>query len=108
MKKTIINIEAGVKYLSDSKNFKGLPTNCLFLKGVVGSGGTHSALTAEEPYVICVPFQSLIENKVNQQNSDGTIRYKDCLAVYAKTNRSVGAIKDFLATAKTRKDNYYL
>lgn len=53
-----------MKYLSDLR--KDLPENCLFDKGRVGCGGTTLALTNDEPYIICVPFQSLVENKVAQ------------------------------------------
>lgn len=53
-----------MKYLSDFR--KTLPSNCLFDKGKVGCGGTTLAIENDQPYVICVPFQSLVENKVNQ------------------------------------------
>lgn len=43
-----------------------LPTNCLFDKGKVGCGGTSMALECDKPYVICVPFVSLVENKLAQ------------------------------------------
>lgn len=41
-----------------------LPTNCLFDKGKVGCGGTSMAIECNKPYVICVPFTSLVENKL--------------------------------------------
>jgi hypothetical protein len=53
-----------MKYLSEIR--KNLPENCLFDKGKVGCGGTTLALENDEPYVVCVPFQSLIENKIKQ------------------------------------------
>lgn len=59
-----------MKYLSEFRS--SLPTNCLFDKGKVGCGGTTLALENDEPYVICVPFQSLVENKVKQYE-DGKI-----------------------------------
>lgn len=43
-----------------------LPEYCIFDKGKVGCGGTTMALKAKEPYVICVPFRSLIDNKISQ------------------------------------------
>lgn len=53
-----------MKYLSEFR--KTLPSNCLFDKGKVGCGGTTLAIENDEPYIICVPFQSLVENKVKQ------------------------------------------
>lgn len=53
-----------MKYLNEI--MKTLPSNCLFDKGKVGCGGTTLAIENEEPYIICVPFQSLVENKVKQ------------------------------------------
>jgi hypothetical protein len=64
-----INIEPGIKYLSESKNIKQLPKNCLFDKGRVGCGGTTLAIESNEPYVIAVPFVSLIENKMFQHSN---------------------------------------
>lgn len=53
-----------MKYLSEV--MKELPKNCLFNKGKVGCGGTTLALNSDKNYVICVPFQSLIKNKMAQ------------------------------------------
>ena len=64
--KRIIEIETGVKYLSQSKHFTELPKNCIFDKGKVGCGGTTLAINNRVPYVIAVPFVSLIENKTAQ------------------------------------------
>ena len=66
-----IIIPADVKYLSEKSkinpeyNFK-LPSNCIFNKGLVGCGGTSVAIESDEPYIICVPFVTLIENKMKQ------------------------------------------
>jgi hypothetical protein len=62
-----ITIPSGTKYLSDI--MKELPINCLFDKGRVGCGGTTLALTNDKPYVIVVPFISLIESKVAQHST---------------------------------------
>lgn len=61
---TTISIPASKNYLSEA--ITSLPTNCLFDKGKVGCGGTTIALSNNSPYVICVPFNSLIDNKVAQ------------------------------------------
>lgn len=53
-----------MKYLKDFRN--ELPLNCMFNKVRVGCGGTTLALTSSSPYVICVPYVSLIDNKITQ------------------------------------------
>lgn len=58
------------KYLSEQIKKVTLPKNAIFDKGKVGCGGTTLALESEFPYVICVPFVSLIENKVEQVKSN--------------------------------------
>lgn len=62
--KTTIKIEPSVTYLSEV--MQTLPKNCLFDKGRVGCGGTTITIESNEAYVICVPYVSLIENKVAQ------------------------------------------
>lgn len=53
------------KFLSEIRG--SLPLNCLYNKVRVGCGGTTLALTSNQPYVICVPYVSLADNKVAQQ-----------------------------------------
>lgn len=53
-----------MRYLSEK--IKELPKNCLFDKGKVGCGGTTLAIEGDEPYVIAVPFTSLVDNKAKQ------------------------------------------
>lgn len=57
-----------MKYLSNVLN--ELPKNCLFDKGKVGCGGTTLAIESKEPYIVCVPFQSLVKNKIAQYPND--------------------------------------
>lgn len=80
-----IVIPAGIKYLGEYMDM--LPENCIFNKSVVGSGGTTVALTCKYNYVICVPFVSLIQNKIAQ--------HKGILGVYKDTK--VKEIKEYLA-----------
>lgn len=58
------------KYLGEQTKKVTLPKNAIFDKGKVGCGGTTLALESEHPYIICVPFVSLIENKVEQIKSN--------------------------------------
>ena len=59
-----IKIPSGTKYLSDY--LTDLPVNCLFNKNSIGCGGTTVALKNQINYIICVPFVSLIQNKMAQ------------------------------------------
>ena len=52
-----------------SSKMSELPVNCLYNKGKVGCGGTTLAINSKKPYVICVPYISLCENKVNQNEN---------------------------------------
>lgn len=52
-----------------SSKMSELPVNCLYNKGKVGCGGTTLAINSNKPYVICVPYISLCENKVNQNEN---------------------------------------
>jgi hypothetical protein len=64
---TTINIPSDIKYLS--QYITELPSNCIFDKGKVGCGGTTLAIQSNKPYVIAVPFVSLIENKAKQHSN---------------------------------------
>lgn len=46
-----------------------LPDNCYFNKQLVGVGGTTVALTNATNYVVCVPFISLIINKLDTKTN---------------------------------------
>ena len=61
-----ITLPTGTKYLS--QHLTNLPSNCIFDKGKVGCGGTTLAIKSNKPYVIAMPFVSLIENKANQHS----------------------------------------
>lgn len=87
---SVIKIESGVKYLSDSVSINTLPSKCLFDKGKVGCGGTTLAIEGGLPYVIAVPFVSLIENKVKQ--------HPNVFGFYGGVK--VGELKQYLATAE--------
>jgi hypothetical protein len=90
MKVQEIRIPKGTKRLSDEIN--SLPKNCLFDKGLVGCGGTHLAIRSEnrENTIVCVPFVSLIENKVAQKD-----KYPNLLGVHKDVK--IGEIKEYLS-----------
>lgn len=85
------------KYLSDLIN--ELPTNCLFDKGKVGCGGTSLAIECDKPYVICVPFVSLVENKLAQYPNER--RKEAILGVYAGINKT--DIKKYIESVECPK-----
>jgi hypothetical protein len=72
------------KYLSEVEPFNdGLPKNCLFHKGMTGVGGTTIALNDDFPTVICLPFKSVIDNKVKQSlDKPGSFKY-DLIPYYS-------------------------
>lgn len=55
-------------YLSEIR--ESLPLNVMYNKVRVGCGGTTLALTSKQPYVICVPYVSLVDNKMAQMPED--------------------------------------
>ena len=69
MKKLIIKVPSGTKYLSDFRNEAGqrfrLP-NGILNKELTGCGGTTLALEDENKTVICSPRTKLLENKAAQ------------------------------------------
>lgn len=85
------------KYLNEIIN--ELPTNCLFDKGKPGCGGTSLAIECDKPYVICVPFASLVDNKVAQYPNER--RSESVLGVYKGV--CVKNIKDYVKSVKTPK-----
>lgn len=81
-------------YLGEVPKFKeeGLPVGYLIDKGKVGCGGTSIALENSKDTIICVPFVSLIKNKMQQYNRDGKV---NVLGVYAGiTNQDIKAYID--------------
>lgn len=89
MKTREIKIEKGARYLSDTE-FKSLPANCIFDKGKVGCGGTTLAIESNKPYVIAVPFVTLVENKA--------LQHPNIFPVYAGVTQD--DIKKYVANAK--------
>lgn len=70
MKKVVLTVPEGVKFLSQWEGFQ-LP-NGIFNKGLTGCGGTTVALTDQNNTVICCPRNELIRNKV-QWCSDSNV-----------------------------------
>lgn len=75
------NVKSDYKYLGEVPEFreKGLPVGYLIDKGKVGCGGTTIALKDDKDTIVCVPFVSLIKNKMHQFNKDGKV---NILGVY--------------------------
>ena len=46
-----------------------LPHNCIFNKVITGCGGTTVALSNNECYIIAVPTQELIKNKIKRDEA---------------------------------------
>ena len=87
------------KYLSEVPEFRehGLPSGYLINKGKIGCGGTSLALEDNRDTIICVPFVSLIKNKLYKYNKTNT----QILGVYAEV--SDNAIREYISTTKNAK-----
>ncbi len=87
-------IEKQHKYLGEVPEFKenGLPHGYLIDKGKVGCGGTSLALEDDRDTIVCVPFVSLVKNKIHKYNSD-TVRV---LGVYQGVTKD--DIKDYISS----------
>lgn len=70
------NVKSGFRYLGEIPKFReqGLPIGYLIDKGKVGCGGTTLALEDDRDTIVCVPFVSLIKNKLHKYNSDGNVQ----------------------------------
>jgi len=95
----IISIPKNTTFLSEALN-NTLPKNCIFDKGKVGAGGTTIALTNSESYIVCVPYLSLIENKISQSKTNCMYPY-EILAVTGDTPMKL--IKDYMASHPVKK-----
>lgn len=95
-----MNISKQYKYLGEVQEFKdnGLPSGFLIDKGKVGCGGTSLALEDNRNTIICVPFVSLIKNKMYKYNTDDNIKV---LGVYEGVSKS--DIKKYIANTSGAK-----
>lgn len=96
MKKFIIKVPSGTKYLSGFRNEAGqrfrLP-NGILNKELTGCGGTTLALEDENKTVICSPRTKLLENKVAQYP-------RSLLVVQGVSDRQ---IKDYIESVQVPK-----
>ena len=94
-----ILISKNYKYLGQVPEFKenGLPSGYLINKGKVGCGGTSIALENNENTIVCVPFISLIKNKMKKYNTDGV----KVLGVYEGVTEQ--EIREYLNTKEGTK-----
>lgn len=97
---TNIIITKEYKYLGEYPLFKedGLPVGYLIDKGKVGCGGTSIALEDGKDTIICVPFVSLIKNKMQKYNTDGKV---NVLGVYEGV--TTYEIREYLNTKEGAK-----
>lgn len=71
---TLIKVNQGIKYLSELNEFQsGLP-NGILEKGSTGAGMTHLALTHPENYIIALPLNAAIDNKLEQHSNLFVVR----------------------------------
>jgi hypothetical protein len=84
----------GSKWLSQFMD--KLPVNCLFDKGITGCGGTELALRNEKHTIIAVPYISLVDNKINQEQHKGKV-----LGVYGGISKD--AIESYIKEHEVKK-----
>lgn len=91
-------VKSEYRYLGEVPEFKSLPVGYLIDKGKVGCGGTTIALEDDKDTIVCVPFVSLIKNKMFKYNTKDEMKicgvYKDI---------SVEMIKDYVKNKKGAK-----
>ncbi|SHN29811.1 hypothetical protein SAMN04488057_117105 [Cyclobacterium lianum] len=99
MKTQLIRIKSGTQFIGEALHNQ-LPKNCIFDKGKVGAGGTTIALTNNENYVVCVPYISLINNKIEQSRNNSLYPYS-ILKVTGKT--LIRDIKTYMMKNRVKK-----
>lgn len=67
-------VKSDYHYLGEVPEFRELPKGFLIDKGKVGCGGTTVALEDDKDTVVCVPFVSLIKNKMFKYNTPEEIK----------------------------------
>ena len=73
--KITIEIPAGIKYISDWKDYEYPKGQCIIDKGVTGCGFTEYCLRNDLNLVLCSPRKMLLENKAEQHAIDDNIFY---------------------------------
>ena len=70
MNKTIINVPAGIRFISDWKEFS-LPENpCIVNKQITGCGFTEWCIRNNKNVILCSPRKILLENKEKQHQGE--------------------------------------
>lgn len=75
MKKVLIQIPEGIKYISTWKDYAVPSGKCVVDKGVTGCGYTEMCLTNDLNVILCSPRKLLLENKAEQHKDDINILY---------------------------------
>lgn len=75
MKKVLIQIPEGIKYISTWKDYAVPSGKCVVDKGVTGCGYTEMCLTNNLNVILCSPRKLLLENKAEQHKDDLNILY---------------------------------
>ena len=92
------------RYIKDIKEFNGTLPAGMLNKRCTNVGGTYTALTNNEPYIIAVPTKNLVKNKSNDNENlcglDGDVANKeDVIAAYLRTRE--GMAPKFIVTYDT-------
>ena len=68
MDRTILNVPAGIRYISDWEEFDfgNFPDKCIINKQLPGCGFTEWCIRNRHPLVLCSPRRMLLQNKADQ------------------------------------------
>ena len=126
MNKTIINVPAGIRFISEWQEFN-LPENpCIINKQITGCGFTEWCIRNNKNVILCSPRKILLENKEKQHQGevlyvrneldkvadiDKDLNKDDIKAgIYGEsphTSEDLELIKEHVAKIKTDIINYY-
>jgi len=74
-------------YLSDV--IDEFPSNCIFLKGATGIGGTTLALRDEKPTIVSMPFVNAVKSKIHDGGDD-------LYGVWSKNNKGQKTMDEYM------------
>ena len=70
MKKFVLEVPKGIRYISEWKEFKTFPETHILDKKIPGCGFTEWVLTNDEDIILCSPRLMLIDNKADQHKDE--------------------------------------
>lgn len=106
---SVINAKAAkdeMIYLSDFMD--KLPSNCIFLKGATGVGGTSLALTDDSNCIIAMPTRNTVESKrVIRDENHNIVEYDTSrLCVLGGYNDNIRAVESYMNDRRSKNEPF--